>query len=175
MSRENTSPSAGPEVIALASSPLLSARVLRPVTGPVRSRFFIRLQAHPPIHPQNSPAKPFIQNTLPLSPTRSSVCADFSLSSTKQGISGVRGVPIPITNPVLGSWGALCLCLGSGRAPKETFSADVFVDGGPVNAVATARDFQSRRCSGVAWKSLGNQARGTVMVRPSFRRTLSVS
>src|ERR1019366_205093 len=73
--------------------------------GHLRSRFSTHLPATPPVRPQKIRPKSLFRNILPVTPTRSILCADFRLSPPvfsifyEQG-GGGRGVrpirPFPI-------------------------------------------------------------------------------
>src|SRR5271157_1429223 len=66
--------------------------------GHVCSRFFTHLPANPALHLQKIPPKSFVQRILPVTPTRSTVCAQNPANSMKTRNfvgGGGGGVPKP--------------------------------------------------------------------------------
>ena len=79
---------------------LRSQKVLRPVTGPARSRFFTNLPANTPLHPQQIPRKSLVKTTLPVTLTCSPTCAAKSLSPRKQAFCRTGGGGAPSNSPI---------------------------------------------------------------------------
>src|SRR5271166_4828718 len=63
--------------------------------GHVCSRFFTHLPANPALHLQKIPPKSFVQRILPVTPTRSTDCAQNPANSmkTRNFVGGGRGCP----------------------------------------------------------------------------------
>src|ERR1035438_9179568 len=70
--------------------------------GHLRSRFSTHLPANPPVRPQKIRPKSLFRSILPVSPTRSRVCARLRVSPSKHGFCdmGGRGVPPPQSIPL---------------------------------------------------------------------------
>src|SRR5271165_1016892 len=81
----------------------IASQVVRPVMGSVRSRFFTRLHAKTPIRPPKIPPNSFVQRILPVTPTRSTGCAQIPAIFMKTRNFGGRGEGYPrgVTRPVL--------------------------------------------------------------------------
>src|SRR5208337_1918181 len=84
--------------------------------GHVRSRFSTHLPAHNPIQPQKIPPNSFVQRILPVTPTRSTDCAQNPANSMKTRNLGGGGGGCPKTKifPISeiqilssGAWAAL--------------------------------------------------------------------
>src|SRR5271166_2517698 len=73
----------------------IASQVVRPVMGSVRSRFFTRLHAKTPIRPPKIPPNSFVQRILPVTPTRSTGCAQIPaiFMETRNFGGGGRGTP----------------------------------------------------------------------------------
>ena len=80
---------------------IVEMKVVRPVMGPVRSRFLAHLPAKASVRSPKIPPKSFIKTTLPVSPTRSRFCTQNDAISMKTRIhgGGGRGVPSVFASP----------------------------------------------------------------------------
>jgi hypothetical protein len=59
---------------------IVEVKVVRPVMGHVRARFFAHVPAKASVRPPKIPPKSFLLKTLPVTPTRSRICERFRVS-----------------------------------------------------------------------------------------------